>query len=102
MSANNLMSRAFKQIDVFSSKIYGGNAVAVILDAEGLSDNEMQRFAAWTNLSETTFIFPPRSPQADYYLRIFTNTRELPFAGHPTLGEWTRHISCKCDIFMRV
>jgi PhzF family phenazine biosynthesis protein len=58
-----------------------------VLEAEGLSDGEMQKFAAWTNLSETTFIFPPKNIQADYSLRIFTNTRELPFAGHPTLGE---------------
>ena len=79
--------RAFKQVDVFSSRRYGGNPVAVVLEAEGLSSAECQRFATWMNLSETTFIFPPKSAEADYALRIFTNTRELPFAGHPTLGE---------------
>jgi len=57
-----------------------------VLDGTGLSDEEMQRFAAWTNLSETTFLLPPTSSDADYRLRIFTPTLELPFAGHPTLG----------------
>jgi PhzF family phenazine biosynthesis protein len=60
--------------------------VAVVLDAEGLSDEEMQRFARWTNLSETTFVLPPSDPGADYRVRIFTPVLELPFAGHPTLG----------------
>jgi PhzF family phenazine biosynthesis protein len=60
--------------------------VAVVLDGAGLSDAQMQRFAAWTNLSETTFVLPPTQPQADYALRIFTPGSELPFAGHPTLG----------------
>jgi PhzF family phenazine biosynthesis protein len=58
----------------------------VVLDAEGLSGEEMQRFAAWTNLSETTFVLPPSNPEADYRVRIFTPVLELPFAGHPTLG----------------
>jgi PhzF family phenazine biosynthesis protein len=80
-----MRSRAFAQVDVFSAEPLGGNPVAVVLDAEGLSDAEMQRFAAWTNLSETTFVLPPTG-SADYRVRIFTGDRELPFAGHPTLG----------------
>lgn len=79
-------NRAFAQVDVFSDDRYRGNPVAVILDAEGLSDEEMTRIANWTNLSETTFVLPPSTPNADYRLRIFTPVRELPFAGHPTLG----------------
>ena len=80
-----MRSRPFAQVDVFSTEPFGGNPVAVVLDAEGLSTEEMQRFAAWTNLSETTFVLPPSGP-ADYRVRIFTGDRELPFAGHPTLG----------------
>ena len=80
------MRRAFRQVDVFTSTPYLGNPVAVVLDAEGLSLEEMRRFSSWTNLSETTFILPPTDPKADYRVRIFTGTRELPFAGHPTLG----------------
>ncbi|CCO31098.1 hypothetical protein BN14_05132 [Rhizoctonia solani AG-1 IB] len=83
-------ARPFMQIDVFpSSKPLSGNPVAVVLDSEGLSEETMGQFASWTNLSETTFVQPATNPQADYKLRIFTPTRELPFAGHPTLG------SCK-------
>jgi PhzF family phenazine biosynthesis protein len=78
--------REFQQIDVFTTEPFRGNPVAVVLDAEGLSDAEMQRFAAWTNLSETTFVLPPTLPGADYRVRIFTPGEELPFAGHPTLG----------------
>lgn len=80
------MSRPFRQVDVFSERPLGGNPVAVVHDAEGLPDDRMQQFAAWTNLSETTFLLPPTDPAADYRLRIFTPTGELPFAGHPTLG----------------
>jgi PhzF family phenazine biosynthesis protein len=72
------------QVDVFTSEPCRGNPVAVVLDGEGLSTEQMQRFANWTNLSETTFVLP--SETADYKLRIFTPERELPFAGHPTLG----------------
>ena len=79
-------SRPFRQVDVFTTTPYLGNPVAVVLDAEGLAAEEMQRFARWTNLSETTFLLPPGSPGADYRVRIFTPTLELPFAGHPTLG----------------
>ncbi len=77
------MSR-FAQVDVFTSGPFSGNPVAVVLDAEGLETEEMQRFAHWTNLSETTFVLP--SSSADYRVRIFTPVAELPFAGHPTLG----------------
>ncbi|MFW3115080.1 hypothetical protein MHAE_15079 [Mycobacterium haemophilum DSM 44634] len=76
----------FAQVDVFSSTPYLGNPVAVVLDATGLDDDTMQRVARWTNLSETTFVLPPRNPNAHYRLRIFTPEGELPFAGHPTLG----------------
>jgi PhzF family phenazine biosynthesis protein len=80
------MRRRFRQVDVFTAVPYRGNPVAVVLDGEGLSTEEMQRLAQWTNLSETTFLLPPTSPGADYRVRIFTPARELPFAGHPTIG----------------
>lgn len=80
------MARPFRQIDVFTTVPYLGNPVAVVLDADGLSDEAMARFANWTNLSETTFVLAPTTPDADYRVRIFTPTMELPFAGHPTLG----------------
>jgi PhzF family phenazine biosynthesis protein len=80
------MPRPFRQVDVFGSGSCSGNPVAVVLGAEGISDEEMQRFARWTNLAETTFVLPPTHPQADYRVRIFTPVLELPFAGHPTLG----------------
>lgn len=78
--------RSFAQVDVFSDTPYLGNPVAVVLDGDGLSDEDMAGFAAWTNLSETTFIEPAVAGDADYRLRIFTPGGELPFAGHPTLG----------------
>jgi PhzF family phenazine biosynthesis protein len=81
-----MQTYSFKQVDVFTQTPFGGNPVAVILNAEGLSTAEMQQIAAWTNLSETTFVLPPSSDQADYRLRIFTPKQELPFAGHPTIG----------------
>jgi PhzF family phenazine biosynthesis protein len=80
------MQRRFRTVDVFTATPFGGNPVAVVLDSEGLSTSDMQRFANWTNLSETTFVLPPSSERADYQARIFTPSRELPFAGHPTLG----------------
>ena len=83
-------ARRFAQVDVFSTTPYLGNPVAVVLDAEGLSEGLMQRIARWTNLSETTFVFPPTRAQADYRVRIYTPQAELPFAGHPTLG--TAHV----------
>jgi PhzF family phenazine biosynthesis protein len=78
--------RRFAQVDVFTSVPGLGNPVAVVVDAEGLTDGEMARLANWTNLSETTFVLPALSPGADYRVRIFTPAEELPFAGHPTLG----------------
>jgi PhzF family phenazine biosynthesis protein len=78
--------RAFCQVDVFTTTPYLGNPVAVVLDADGLADEDMARFARWTNLSETTFVVPPDADGADYRVRIFTPAVELPFAGHPTLG----------------
>ena len=80
------MKRRFVQVDVFGENPYRGNPLAVIVDAEGLTTSDMQTFAKWTNLSETTFLFPPTHASADYRVRIFTPTEELPFAGHPTLG----------------
>jgi PhzF family phenazine biosynthesis protein len=81
-----MVLRRFKQVDVFSTQSCRGNPLAVVLDADGLEDATMQAFAAWTHLSETTFLMRPTSPDADYRVRIFTPTAELPFAGHPTLG----------------
>jgi PhzF family phenazine biosynthesis protein len=90
------MPRSFQQVDVFTTSPYTGNPVAVVLDADGLSTDEMERFTAWTNLSECTFVLPPTQSSADYRVRIFTGATptaarqaiasELPFAGHPTLG----------------
>ena len=76
----------FKQVDVFTRRPFYGNPVAVVLEADRLSGEDMQRIASWTNLSETTFVLPPSSAAADYKLRIFTPRMELPFAGHPTIG----------------
>lgn len=81
-----MRTRNFAQVDVFTAVPYQGNPVAVVLDGEGLSGAEMQAFANWTNLSETTFVLPVTDPAADYRVRIFTPKAELPFAGHPTLG----------------
>lgn len=81
-----MSSRTFAQVDVFSNTPFLGNPVAVVVDADGLTDDEMARLARWTNLSETTFVLSPTNPAADYRLRIFTPGGELPFAGHPTLG----------------
>jgi len=81
-----MRTRNFAQVDVFTRVPYYGNALAVVLDGSDLDDAEMKRFARWTNLSETTFLLPPDDPAADYRVRIFTPERELPFAGHPTLG----------------
>ncbi|MDT8855944.1 PhzF family phenazine biosynthesis isomerase [Paracoccaceae bacterium Fryx2] len=81
-----MRERRFLQCDVFTEVAMKGNGLAVVLDGQGLGDPTMQDFAAWTNLSETTFLLPPTHPDADYRIRIFTPTRELGFAGHPTLG----------------
>jgi PhzF family phenazine biosynthesis protein len=80
------VTRPISQVDVFTSVPYLGNPVAVVHDGSGLSTGQMQRFANWTNLSETTFVLPPSTDGADYRVRIFTPVAELPFAGHPTLG----------------
>ena len=80
------MQVAFKQVDVFTSSAFNGNPLAVIMDAQGLSDSQLAAIARWTNLSETTFVLPPEHAEADYRVRIFTVEGELPFAGHPTLG----------------
>jgi PhzF family phenazine biosynthesis protein len=80
------MSRRFHLVDVFSDEPFLGNPLGVVLDSEGLSTEAMQRITRWLNLSETTFLAPPEAPAADYRVRIFTLERELPFAGHPTLG----------------
>ena len=92
-----LKTFAFQQVDVFTDAAYMGNPLAVVLGAEGLSTETMQRFTDWTNLSEATFLLPPtpegRRNGADYRVRIFCPGRELPFAGHPTLGSchaWLR------------
>jgi len=77
---------AFQQVDVFTAVPFRGNPVAVVLEGDLLSSAEMQSIAAWTNLSETTFVCAPTDARADYRLRIFTPKRELPFAGHPTIG----------------
>ncbi|MDF3868268.1 PhzF family phenazine biosynthesis protein [Pseudomonas denitrificans (nom. rej.)] len=83
------LSLQFEQVDVFAEQRHEGNALAVVVGADELSTEQMQAFARWTQLSETTFLLKPRTPEAHYRVRIFTPLRELPFAGHPTLG------SCK-------
>ncbi len=80
------MQRRFMQCDVFSDTAFRGNPLAVVVDGDGLTTAQMQEFANWTNLSETTFLLKPEDPQADYKVRIFTPEEEMPFAGHPTLG----------------
>ena len=79
-------SRRYSELDVFTAVPLLGNPLAVVHDGRGLSDAQMAAFARWTNLSETTFLLPPDHAEADYKVRIFTPERELPFAGHPTLG----------------
>jgi PhzF family phenazine biosynthesis protein len=78
--------RRFLQLDVFADRLFAGNPLAVVVDAEGLDGATMQRIARWTNLSETAFLLPPTQPRADYRVRIFTPRQELPFAGHPSVG----------------
>jgi len=81
-----MRTRQFRQVDVFTDTPYLGNPLAVVLGGIDVTDEQMRQFANWTNLSETTFVLPPRHSGADYWVRIFTPTSELPFAGHPTLG----------------
>ncbi len=80
------MRRTFRQLDVFGSKPFSGNPLAVVVDSEDLTTEQMQTFTRWANLSECTFLFPPSTEEADYRVRIFTLAGELAFAGHPTLG----------------
>jgi PhzF family phenazine biosynthesis protein len=76
----------YQQLDVFAARPGGGNQLGVVIDAEGWTDDAMQAFARWTNLVETTFLMPPTQPGASYRARIFTPRKEIPFAGHPTIG----------------
>jgi len=80
------LTSRYLQLDVFPATPGGGNPLGVVLDADGWSDAEMQRYAAWTDLVETTFVLPPTKAEASYRLRIFTPSKEIPFAGHPTIG----------------
>jgi PhzF family phenazine biosynthesis protein len=82
------MTRRFSyvQLDVFAARLFDGNPLAVVIDADDLDTDTMQRIARWTNLSETAFLLKPSQPQADYRVRIFTTRQELPFAGHPSVG----------------
>jgi PhzF family phenazine biosynthesis protein len=89
-----VQARRFIQCDVFTPTPTLGNALAVVVDGEGVTEESMRQFAAWTNLAETTFILPPQDPSADYRLRIFTPTREMLFAGHPTLGSCAAWLHC--------
>lgn len=89
-----MRSRRFIQCDVFSPTPTLGNGLAVVVDADDLDPQQMQRFAAWTNLAETTFLLPPREAGADYRVRIFTPRREMLFAGHPTLGSCAAWLHC--------
>ncbi len=81
-----MRTRQYSEVDVFSPTAYLGNPLAVVHDAQGLSAEQMQRFAKWTNLAETTFLLRPTTDAADYRVRIFSASKEFPFAGHPTLG----------------
>lgn len=90
------MPSRFLQLDVFPARPGGGNPLGVVLDAHHWSDARMQRFATWTDLVETTFVLPPSVPEASYRLRIFTPQREIPFAGHPTIG--SAHAVLECGI----
>ena len=89
-----MKTRRFIQCDVFSPVPFQGNGLAVVVDADDLTDQQMQRFAAWTNLAETTFLLPPTDSSADYRVRIFTPSREMLFAGHPTLGSCASWLHC--------
>ncbi len=86
MHTDTLKNRRFAMVDVFAETPFSGNPLPVVIDAEGLDTEAMMRITRWFNQSETTFLLPPENPRADYRVRIFTLERELPFAGHPTLG----------------
>ncbi|MFC4526274.1 PhzF family phenazine biosynthesis protein [Dyella halodurans] len=81
-----MRTKRFSQIDVFSGELFMGNPVAVVHGADDFSDEDMAALARWTNLSETCFLLEPNDPRADYRVRFFSSLREMPFAGHPTLG----------------
>ena len=89
-----MTQRRFVQCDVFSSVATKGNGLAVVVDGAGLADDQMQSFALWTNLAETTFLLPPSNNDADYRVRIFTPKKEMQFAGHPTLGSCAAWLHC--------
>jgi PhzF family phenazine biosynthesis protein len=93
MQSQDKREFAFQQVDVFASEPLRGNPLAVVVGADELTASQMAAFANWTNLSETTFLLQPRTANADYRVRIFTPTGELPFAGHPTLGS--------CHVWLR-
>ena len=90
------MIRRYRQVDVFADHPGAGNPLAVVLDAGGLDDATMQAIARWTRLPETTFVFPPTTPEASYRLRIFSPRREVPFAGHPSVG--TAHVALDAGV----
>ena len=81
-----MRAKRFTLVDVFSAEAFRGNPVAIVHDADGMTDGDMLALARWTQLSETCFLLPPDDPRADYRVRIFSSLREMPFAGHPTLG----------------
>lgn len=87
-------SSRYLELDVFSARTGGGNPLGVVVDASGWSDAAMQSFARWTDLVETTFVLAPTSSAASYRLRIFTPSREIPFAGHPTIGSAHAVLDC--------
>jgi PhzF family phenazine biosynthesis protein len=91
-----LPTSRYLQLDVFPATPGGGNPLGVVLDAADWTDAQMQRFAAWTDLVETTFVLPPTKAEASYRLRIFTPAKEIPFAGHPTIG--SAHAVLECGI----
>lgn len=89
------MTKPFRQVDVFCHTLFSGNPVAVVADADDLSNEQMRAVSRWTNLSECTFLLAPTSDEADYRVRIFSLDRELPFAGHP--ARWTRSTGTSCE-----
>lgn len=84
----------YLQLDVFADRPGGGNPLGVVVGAQAWSAAAMQAFATWTNLVETTFLLPPTTPQASYRVRIYTPQREIPFAGHPTVGSAHAALAC--------
>ena len=93
-----MAARRYLQLDVFADRPGAGNPLAVVLDAQGLGDDEMQAIARWTRLPETTFVFPSAHPEASYGIRIFSPRREVPFAGHPSVGTAIPASSTACAV----